>query len=139
MDRFTAIVPPDDGGDFLGVPEEDRSALAEILLHCLAIEACRLESRGERLRRPACDDDRIAAVVDEVHARAVEHVASGGSLAELRSRLKGLRKATWGWSRPLPLGPGDGPVSLPRGDGDRPDEAPTDPSWLIRGLFPDSA
>jgi hypothetical protein len=138
MDRFEGTLPPDDGGDWLGVPEEDRPALAEILLHCLAIEVVRRESLGERLCRPACDDPRVAGVVDEVHRRAVGHVECGGSLADLRVRLDRLRRATWRWSRPLPPGPEDGPASPPPREGGTPDEAPTDPRWLVGELFPDA-
>jgi hypothetical protein len=135
-DYFVGLPPGDDDGFLDGVPPEDVPPLAELLLHCPAIEVCRLESLGERLCRPGCDDDRAWSVVDEVHRRAVEHVASGGSLAELRSRLGGLRRATWRWSRPLPPGPGDGPTSVPARWGGTTDAAPTDPRWLVDGLFP---
>jgi hypothetical protein len=139
-DDFLGSLPPGDDDDdpsWQGVPPEHRPALAELLLHCLAVEVCRLESLGERLCVPACDDPRVAATVAEVRRKAVEHVAGGGTLAELRSRLKGLRKATWRWSRPLPLGPGDKPAEGYVREGGVPDEAPEAADWVVARLFPD--
>jgi hypothetical protein len=135
---FLGSLPPDDGDGLLdGVPPEDRAALAELILHAMAIECSRLESLGV-LSWPSGDDERIARVAAEVHARAVRHVDLGGSLDELQDRLDGLRRVTWRWARPLPPGPGDDPDDIPVRRGGTPDGAPTDQRWLVDGLFPDA-
>jgi hypothetical protein len=143
MDEFEAGLPPADS--WADMPPGEAAAWAELLMTAMALEASRLASLGERLPEPAGADPRIDAVLREVYERASEFIDGGGTLAELQDRLDKLKRCSFKWAKPLPPGPDDYEAMLadenidihvPAVHGGEVEEAPADPSWLVRGLFP---